>query len=426
MPMAAGRRAWPALLPVLLICVLSPAASAAIGAGSELRVETQTQVLFREGGGYITWELSGPVVVDVRRNIDERMGDGDGNVSQLEGVAYISALDSILENYIRYGSVRIIRTALLTKDINADTSGLLGPVNSSAPITIHYYFNANLREESESVNLGDTRVPLGVFQALAGEANQSFSGSLDWRHTEILVGVASFSSFSRDRGELTHLRGPGVEVLMYHLALSGGESSRDELRFDTFNAAQCPLELFIVVCVFGFVALWMPRRYMKGSEMKKVWWLHWMAILLVALLLLLFIFGVDGVAIWLLSPSFMVLSWVLSFKIYAQRWRGLAKPLAPAPNLPSPVATGPAPPFPPQAAFQPLREWESLAPPEFPTGPAPPPPPAPAAQASPPFPHPTRAMRCPKCKAVFDFQDDGRRPLDVQCPQCGAVGALKS
>ncbi|MGQ9583013.1 MAG: hypothetical protein ACUVV6_05805 [Thermoplasmatota archaeon] len=422
--MAAGKRALLALLPALLTCVLSPAASAAIGGGSELHVETQTQVLLREGGGYITWELSGPVVVDVRRNLDERMGDGDGNVTQLEGVAYTSALDSVLENYIEYGSVRIVRTALLTKDINADTSGLLGPVNSSAPITIHFYFNANLREESDTINLGDTRIPLGIFQALGGEENQSFSGSLDWRHTEILVGVASFSAFSRDRGELTHLRGPGVEVLMYRLALNGGEVSRDELRFDTFSAAQCSLELFIVVCVFGFVALWMPRRYMKETKMKKVRWLHWTAVLLVAALLLLFFFGVDGAAIWLLSPSFMVLSWALSFKVYARRWRGFAEPLAPALPAPLPMAPETPPPAPPQAAFTAQRDWQPVTPPEFPAGPAPPPPPAPAAQASAPL--PTKAMRCPKCRAVFDVQDDGRRPLDVRCPQCGASGTLKT
>ena len=423
------------LLLLLLAPGLLPGASAAVGSGSTLRVETQTQMLFREGGGYITWELSGPAVVELRRCIDDHLGDGDGKVTQIEGVAYTSEIESILENYKSYGSARIVRVALLTKDINADTQNLLTSVNSSAPVTIHFYFNANLRAEGATVNFGDTTIPYALFQALPDEANRSFAGSLDWSHREILVGVASFSGLMRGQGEFTRLRAPGAEVIFYHLSLTGGRSSFDEARFDTFNPVQCSLELFIVICVFGFVTIYMPRRYMRESGMRKVRWLHWLALLLLLVLLLVYVFGADGLVVWALSPVFMILSWVLSHQIYVRRWRGIAKPLAPAgqiiPGLPTPgVVPGPAPGEP--LAYEPYqgepappRTWEPPPPPEFPAGPAPPPQPPPP--STPPAAAGARrnSVRCPKCGRVVDFLDNGTRPLPLICPDCGAKLMLK-
>ncbi|MEM2870493.1 MAG: hypothetical protein QW379_08795 [Thermoplasmata archaeon] len=466
-PVFAAPSALTALMLLLLASAIAPGASAAIGAGSTLRVETQTQMLHREGGGYLTWELSGPAVVEVRRCIDEHMGDGDGNITQLEAQAYTNEIESLLENYKSYGSARIIRVALLTKDINADTKGLMGTANSTAPITIHFYFNSNLRPEGTTVNFGDTTIPFALFQALPDESNRTFAGRLDWTHREIVVGLASFSGIMRGQGELTRLRAPGAELILYHLSLEGGQRSFDEARFDTFNPLQCSLELFIVVCVFGLVALHLPRRYMKDLGMRRVGWLHLLVILLVALLLLLFFLGADAVAIWVLSPLFMVVSWVLSHQIYAKKWRGIAKPLAPAGSVIVGTPAGPALEAPalgqPLPGFEPVRSWEPAPPPEFPSGPAPhsplppqqpsgytrppgqenpPPPRPPEAFPSPPSPPPlqpslpespstaplgaaVRSMRCPKCRSVFDFPDDGRRPLPVKCPGCGAEGALK-
>jgi hypothetical protein len=231
-----------ALVAAFLVVVpaVSAPSRAEIGAGSRLHVKTQTQMLYQQGGGYVTWEISGPVVQDIRRNIDSAFGDGDGNVTEIEGTAFTSEMDSNLENNIFYGCARIMRSALLTKVLDTSTDGLLGPVNDTRGISIRFYFNADLRTDGADMKLGDTTIPLVVIRALRGDPNRTFAGELDWEHQEIMVGFASFSRVEMDKGSLTRLRAPGAEIFWFHLALTGNQSSQDRIGFETFDAAQSP------------------------------------------------------------------------------------------------------------------------------------------------------------------------------------------
>jgi hypothetical protein len=317
------------VLVLAFLAVLAPSASAGIGAGSKVTVETQTQMLLQQGGGYVNWEISGPVAQLVRQNVDGGFGDGNGYVTPAEAQAYIDEIDLLLENYIQYGSARIIRSSLLNKDINTDTAGLIGPVNSTKAVGIHFTYSANLRVEGTTVDFGDQRIPSAAFRALKGEGNQTFVGELEWRHTEIVVGMASFSGTDTDRGRFTRLRGPGFEVLWYSLTITNG-TSKDQARFDTFNVVQCPLELFVVVCVFGLMAVWFPRYFMRSKKMLKVRWLHLLVILLVVVAVALFFVGADGAFIWTVSPLVTVLSYVLSWKIYSAGWKGIARSSVPS------------------------------------------------------------------------------------------------
>jgi hypothetical protein len=335
----------------------------------------------------------------VRQNVDQNFGDGDGNVTPAEASAYSAEIEAVLENYVFYGSVRIMGTALLNKDINTDTAGLVGRVNSSRSVVIHFMFSANLRVEGVKVNFGDQRMPMAPFRALRGEPNQTFDGELDWKHTEIVVGLASFSAFNPDRGQFSRLRGPGVEVVWYSLQATN-RTSNDQARFDTFSVLQCPLELFIVLCVFGLLALWFPRHFMKTRKMLKVRRLHLAVILLVVLAMAVFLLGVDGLAVWVVSPLAAVLSCVLSWGIYSQGWKGLAKSAVPA------GIQAPARPTPPPLA-QPMS-------------------PAPGTRPPAPGPRPSlREIRCPKCKGTFSVNDPLTRPLAIKCTLCGAERVLR-
>jgi hypothetical protein len=475
------RQVLAVLLAFVVWAAVAPSASAGIGAGSKMAVESQTQMMFRQqGGGYIDWEISGPVASLVRQNVDQNFGDGDGNVTSAEANSYTAEIEAVLENYVFYGSVRIMGTALLNKDINTDTAGLVGRVNSSRSVVIHFMFSANLRVEGVKVNFGDQRMPMAPFRALRGEPNQTFDGELDWKHMEIVVGLASFSAFNPDRGQFSRLRGPGVEVVWYSLQVTN-RTSNDQARFDTFSVLQCPLELFIVLCVFGLLALWFPRHFMKTRKMLKVRRLHLAVILLVVLAMAVFLLGVDGLAVWVVSPLAAVLSCVLSWGIYSQGWKGLAKSAVPAiPARPRsaaalftepaaqegpahelseavPVAEAvavpagiqaPARPTPPPLA-QPMSPAPGPRPPApGPSYPAPGPrPPAPgpsypAPGPRPPAPSPSypapgtrppapgtrpslREIRCPKCKGTFSVNDPLTRPLAIKCTLCGAEGVLR-
>ncbi len=422
------------VLILLVLAVLPPPASAGIGSGSKMTVETQTQMLLQQGGGYVNWEISAPVSAEVRRNVDRGFGDGDGNVTPAEAQSYTNEIDLLLENYIFYGSARIIRSSLLNKDINTDTAGLIGPVNSSKAVEVHFTFSANLRVDGGTVNFGDQRIPSAAFRALKGEANQSFEGELEWRHTEIVVGMGSFSGTNADRGQFSRFRGPGFEVLWY--SLSGrSQNSTDQARFDTFNVLQCPLELFVVLCVFGAFTLWFPRHFMKSKKMFKVRWLHLVVILLVVASALLFFFGADGMVVWLAAPLFAVLSYVLSWGFYSAGWKGIAKSAVPdVPVRPAAAADRPASSI---SQVTPARQWADDLPvvegEAVPVGAASSPSSreegALRTQAAPPSPRAPapsmRDLRCPRCKGTFSVEDNGARPLAIKCTLCGAEGMLR-
>ena len=402
-----------------------------------MTVETQTQMLIQQqGGGYMNWEISVPVATLVRQNVDRGFGDGDGNVTPVEAQSYISEIDLLLENYVFYGSARILRSALLNKDINTDTAGLIGPVNSSRAVEIHFTFSANWRVEGSIVDFGDQRIPLATFHALKGEENQSFDGEVVWRHTEIIVGMASFSGTNADKGQFGRFRGPGIEVLWYSLTIQNG-TSKDQARFDTFNVIQCPLELFVVVCVFGVFTLWFPRHFMKSKKMFKVRWLHLVAILMVVLAMVLFFIGADGMIIWFVAPLFAVLSYVLSWGIYSAGWKGIAKSSVPV--VPVRPAAATAQPVSPISQVISARQWADNLPmvqaepvaagPPTPSAPGPSTPPALRMLAAPepsraPAP-PMRDLRCPRCKGTFSVEDNGTRPLAIKCTLCGAEGVLR-
>jgi ribosomal protein S27AE len=459
------------LMLVLLLALpaLSAPADADIGAGSTVTVTTQIRMLFTEGGGYIDWEISGEVVKDIRRNIDTSMGNGDGNVTTSEGQAYIGRIDQVLEgSYLRYGCARIVQTALLRKDIRTDTEGLLTGVNSSAKIIIHFYFNADLRNDAATVNMADRELPLAVFRALEATENQTYTyvGNLEWKHTEIMIGLASFSSLNLEKGSVTRLRGPGIEVLLYELKTTGNESPSDTARYEPFNMLQCSLELFVLLCICGLATVMLPRYFMKEKKMKKVKWLHSAAWLLVLVVLLLFFFGADGVAIWLASPLFAILSGLFSYKIYVKGWKGIAKPLVTLPDSIAPdkaldkapgstsyrdITEGEEAPAEPVKA--PTKEpWTPTKPPAFPEpqekaeGPGAPPeeprlpavkPPAPSTTPTTPAAAPAVTvapaatpvkvlrLKCPKCKETFETNDYGTRPLKLKCGRCGAEGMLR-
>jgi len=399
-------------LALIALAAFSPPASAGIGSGSRMTVDSQTRMLDTEGGGFVNWEIFGPVATLVRLNIDRGYGDGDGNVTPAEAQSYINEVDLLLENYIFYGSARIARSSLLTKDINTDTAGLMGPVNSSKAVEIHFYFSANLRVEGSVVDFGDQRIPMAAFHALKGEANQTFVGVLEWRHTEIVVGMASFSGTNADKGHFSRFRGPGIELLWYSLTITNG-TSKDQARFDTFSVVQCPLELFVVLCVFGAFTLWFPRHFMRSRKMFKVRWLHLAAILLVVLAAVLLFFGADGLIIWFFSPLFAVLSFVLSWGIYSARWKGIAKSAVPTVPV-RPLAPAPEPVSPMQEVTT-EKQWAE----HLPTveGEA-----VPAARS--PLPS-KRDLRCPRCKGTFSVEDNGTRPLAIKCTLCGAEGVLR-
>jgi hypothetical protein len=413
---------------LLMVPAVAGPSRAEIGAGSNLHVSTRTQMLFQQGGGYITWEISGPVAKDIRRNIDGAFGDGDGDVTETEGTAYTGEIDSILENNVFYGCARIMRSALLTKVLHTSSDGLLGQVNQTGPIIIRFYFNADLRPDRSTVSLGDTTVPMAVFRALRGDGNRTFAGTLEWDHQEIMVGFSSFSQVEMDKGSITRLRAPGAEIFWFHLTISGNETSQDRTRFETFDAAQSPLELFVVLCVFGLVGLWFPRRYLKISRMRKVSWLHLAMWLMAIGVLLVFFLGVDGLAVWTLAPLFLVASWVLSWGIYIKRWKGIAKPL-----MPPRLAQGP----PPDPLSREAREleadkiWEGEVQKELDGqgGRAAAPAAAMKSEAPQAFPEPertaTKTLRCPKCKATFEIKDPGTRPLPIKCTACGTEGVLR-
>ena len=79
----------------------------------------------------------------------------------------------------------------------------------------------------------------------------------------------------------------------------------------------------IILSIFGIIIsvimLSLPRSFFRTSgRVKKIQWIHWMAIGFFLAILLFFFLGVSAWSIWLGAPIFTVVVGIASFKFYSK------------------------------------------------------------------------------------------------------------
>jgi hypothetical protein len=308
--------------------------------GGKVRVESDLQIMFSEGGGtgggHVTWRVSGMAAQELRATVDQNLGNADGNVSPSEAKAYTDALDNWLTNSaIVYHGGKMHSFSLLDRNrgVEDNTEYLIAKNSDGGTIVIRFLIEATLNTRDGGYDMNDDIFVTALFDVLStGVDDYIFVGQVEIVHWNYIVGFSSFSNFDTDYGKKVRFRGPVWEVYRYTVSYDGGsmEDKSDRAEFDRFNVVQSPLELFIVCVALGYFMTYIPKRYAKTNRKVKVSSIHQMAWGFLILLFVIYFLGLNGLFIWVLGPLFLILVLVLSHKIYKHGWKGIAKPLSEA------------------------------------------------------------------------------------------------
>jgi hypothetical protein len=463
-----GRRLAFLVLAALLVPGLVPGGTSA----EDVEVSTTFLTFFKNGGGYIEYSISGSAASDLRSMIDDpavmfpfetRMADGDGTVDQAEGEAYMRNLDDILTRR------EIVLRGVKMENVDVDEHrGLIGSsVNDTRELYLHITFRGGIQYDQMEFNVSGLE-PLATLYGSYEDIPSTLT--VDERMFIVAAGMGAYETSTKEEGTLFNLRAPMAAVVSYHASYTASSPPSARMEYDHNTMVGNPLVLMLFMFLVSVLTLKLPKALARENDKERVSQLH-LAILIVLILFWVFYaLGGNAYLVWFLGIALTVGAYVMAYMVYARDWRGMAVdsqgtdlgeaisavdpvnghappagPVAQGPALlgdggsgvdPHPTddvlvvmpgvneegpgrstvtATATAPPPRPQVrAVVPVH---SVAPPTS----TPTVPPTPSPSTAPPG---TKTMRC-RCGGTFRVPLEPR-PLEVQCPNCGVTGTLKS
>ncbi len=334
---------------LILFFILSTTNFTASASDPELIIESELRYSLDTGGGDIIITVQGELAQAIREDIFEEFYLNSSNlnaaITQSIVKEYGEAVEDLLERDINEakrgftdmntsdagvefnGNYKIIKIDRV--DIKS-ISGLEGTNRlDSAKFTIKMDIKGPLLKNSE-VTLSDGYI---ILYALWGEQAENMplvSIEVKEKTTLITIGTNSYSEIDLENGgELKHYRLLMGEYIEYDhdYELKGyniSNGKKDTVRFETFNIVQNSLVLaimsFLLFIISSVLATFLVKRYRRS----KVWHLRILAIILFIALALLYVFGFDGVIIWVSMISFFMVNCILAYGVYAKGWKNLA------------------------------------------------------------------------------------------------------
>jgi DNA-directed RNA polymerase subunit RPC12/RpoP len=304
--------------------------------GGGVSVESDLDLLFNNGGGHVTWRISGQAAPEMRRLIDKNFGNNDGSLTPAEAAQYTSALDNTLTlSGATYQGAKLTSFSLLNRNrgIEDNSNFLIGQNNDTRTIEIRFLLEATASTVSDKYSLSDDLMVKALFDSLRTTYDNNtyvFVGHVDITHTNYIIGMSSYSSFSVDHGRAIRFRGPIWEIYQYTVSYDKGtmDNAKDTANFDTFNVFESPLELFILLAIVTYLLFYLPRRLAKSGRKQRMRSFHRGIFGLVVLLFAVYMLGVAGPIVWFLTILIFILIVLFAYRFYIQGWKGLAKPLS--------------------------------------------------------------------------------------------------
>ena len=154
-------------------------------------------------------------------------------------------------------------------------------------------------------------------------APSTYTGEVVQNDAHYLIGTLSFSSPNVPDGGLTVIRTPGGEILFDNLAWdTSAAPPPDTIQFDTFNAAENPQILFVImVAAAYFVSRLQEDAFDAYKEahpgpyraaVHKVKWLHWVGKAAILVLVLFYFvptaFFAIGLRVFVSGPAYWFLA----------------------------------------------------------------------------------------------------------------------
>ncbi len=340
----AGPAAAGLLLLLLLLTGLGTPSTATLGAaGGSIVVESDIQILSGHGGGHVTYRINGPVTQEIRIIIDDGYGDRDGNIRPSEAEAFTARVDRNIEgSRPQFHGADVTNAALLNKNIETDTQGLLGSTSETSGIEIYFLLKANVIVRETRLELSNVAMVRALLDALEdvsrpGDENGTFLGTVELHHSTIIVGQESFSDpriAGSGDGRVIRSRFPATEAYRYDRTYSGSfpllqedkQPAPDTIRYAPFDPVQNSTELFIIYLVCTILIVVLPRRFMYDNARDKVRWVHSLGWGWVAILSFLFFLAVDGLWVVVVAPALAIAHSGLSYRVYAKGWLATDSP----------------------------------------------------------------------------------------------------
>jgi hypothetical protein len=287
------------------------------------------------GGGAITVTVDGLAASELRRRIDDRYYltlnvlnrnnskvDGSLSASGTEVAAFIELVEDRLELNDITNQYDFINRATRTYDgifAGADISrkggsegvditgetGLSGSsISSTQPITLEIKFGGSLADKAGNPDLANGEI---LFYALFGYEPATWAAinetnpDISCKETieTIIVGLGSYNDANKEDGDYSKIRIPGGEIVTYEQTYEiGSASDAGYINYESFNFVQSSVILAFYGLIVSVIMLTLPGKYFKKSDReKKIRWIHYMAIALFALIIVLYLFGINGLAL---------------------------------------------------------------------------------------------------------------------------------
>jgi DNA-directed RNA polymerase subunit RPC12/RpoP len=307
--------------------------------GGTVSVESDLDILFNNGGGHVTWRISGEAAPELRRLIDKNYGNNDGNITPAEAAQYTTALDNTLTlTGAVYHGAKLQSFSLLDRNrgVEDNSEFLIGKDNDTRTIEIRFLLEATLSTPSQGYSLSDDIMVRALFDALKTSYDihsYLYVGKVSLSHTNYIVSMSSYSDFNVDHGRVIRFRGPMWEIYQYSVSYDKGTmgNAKDKAQFggtDSFNVLESPMELFILLVALGYLMLYFPRRFAKTGRKQRMKALHRAIWGFLILLFIVYMIGAPGGYVWFLSPLTFGCVVGFSYMLYIKGWKGYAKPLS--------------------------------------------------------------------------------------------------
>jgi tetratricopeptide (TPR) repeat protein len=322
----------------------------------ELDIKIDMQLLFGKGGGTIVVTINGEAASELRRRIDDRyyldLASPTRNNSRVDGAlsmtsSEVGAFIELVENRLEKSPIGNSYDIFQPSSIDYDgifsgiditrTGGSQGvditqvkgltdtSISSNEKIKLTIDFGASFPDEPDPPkNTNGEIIFYALFGYLPEEAQNLNETEPDIRCYETIdarmVGMGSFSGPHVGGVSLTKYRVPGLEILnMEQNYKIGTQSGVGYILYEPLNIIQSTVVLTIFGLIMGIIMLSLPRSFLKrrSGRVKKRQWIHFMAIGFFIIIILLFLFGIDGLSIWIGAPVFTVITGIAAYKFYS-------------------------------------------------------------------------------------------------------------
>jgi tetratricopeptide (TPR) repeat protein len=336
--------------------LLIPQSNTSAESEPDLIIESEYRFLFNSGGGHITVTVQGDLAKDIRNDIyDDFFLNPEVDINEKKEDEYIEAFEDLMEldiNLIRQdlnytsehdgydyppeiagidydGKYKFINYD--DKENRVDVKTVDGLVGTGKNDTSKFVLKMDVSKKpikDDVITFNDANI---IIYALFGDEIPLYHIDVKERCNIMTIGTNSYSNYkAREGGEITHYRLLLGEYIEYNneYELEGYnviDDKTDTINFESFNVIENSLVLIVIILIFTIIPSFIARSITQKNNMKKVLLLRVLGLVFFIILIIIYLFGIIGLTVWILTIAFFMVNMVLMHGVYQKGWGNLAQ-----------------------------------------------------------------------------------------------------